>query len=94
VLLRTKHDVKVPLENPNNRSYKVLERVSDRIHIDGKPNCVSVDRLKPAYFIPENVVNQLLSNSGECSPVRAMMNYDKFCNALISFVTRTIFLMG
>ncbi len=54
VLLLTKFEVKVPLERPYKGPYRVLERVSDRVYkidVDGKPTCVTVDRLKPAYFI-------------------------------------------
>jgi len=73
VLLLTKREIKVPLERPYKGPYKVLERVSDRVYkidIDGRPTCVTVDRLKPAYFIPEIVVDELLSNSGERQSVQ------------------------
>lgn len=50
--------VKQPLERPYSGPYKVVQRVSDRIfmiNVKGKQVSVSVERLKPAYFISDDV---------------------------------------
>ncbi len=60
--------VKAPLERPYTGPHKVLERVSDRVYkidIDGVPTCVSVDHLKPASFVPPEIVDALLAPAGE-----------------------------
>lgn len=55
VFLRT-DAVKKPLEQPYSGPFKILDRTSDqvyRIEIGGNAHNVSVERLKPAFFIPD-----------------------------------------
>ena len=55
VFLRTDH-VKEPLEKPYTGPFQVIDRPTDRvftIRIDNKDSNVSIERLKPAYFVKE-----------------------------------------
>ncbi|XP_011858688.1 PREDICTED: uncharacterized protein LOC105556215, partial [Vollenhovia emeryi] len=57
VFLR-KDAVKKPLERPYSGSFKVLERTSDKVYnieINGRPTAVSIERLKPTHFIPDDI---------------------------------------
>ncbi|XP_011859115.1 PREDICTED: uncharacterized protein LOC105556630 [Vollenhovia emeryi] len=57
VFLR-KDCVKKPLERPYTGPYRVLERVTDQVYsieVNGRPMSVSVERLKPAHFVPDDV---------------------------------------
>ncbi|XP_011859955.1 PREDICTED: protein NYNRIN-like, partial [Vollenhovia emeryi] len=50
--------VKKPLERPYSGPFKVLERTSDKVYtieINGRPTAVSIERLKPAHFIPDDI---------------------------------------
>ena len=65
---------KKPLKRPYTGPYKVIERITDRvflIDIGGTPRNVSVDNLKPAYFLPDpsndSNVNPSLANATDCN---------------------------
>lgn len=52
VFIRCDH-VKKPLESPYRGPYKITERLTDnlyRIEIEGTPQTINIDRLKPAYI--------------------------------------------
>ena len=54
---------KKSLERPYTGPYKVLQRISDHVYsinVNGEPRNVSVELLKPAYFLSEDIA------SGEC----------------------------
>ena len=58
IFLKVGH--KKALERPYSGSHKVIERVSDRvfkIDVNGQVRNVSVENLKPAYFIREDLVD-------------------------------------
>lgn len=61
--------VKTSLQRPYTGPFKVLNRVADKvfeIEINGKRKCVSIENLKPAYFIPEEEPIEII-NSGKNS---------------------------
>lgn len=50
--------MKQPLERPFSGPFKIIQRVSDKVYvieIKGKPVSVSIERLKPAYFVPDDL---------------------------------------
>lgn len=50
-----KDNVKKPLERPYIGTFKMLERISDKVYIieiNGRPVSVSVERFKPAHLLP------------------------------------------
>lgn len=56
---------KKALERPYTGPHKILKRVSDRvfdIDINGKTKSVSIDLLKPAFFIPDEIDGPLSSS--------------------------------
>ncbi|XP_011858861.1 PREDICTED: uncharacterized protein LOC105556385 [Vollenhovia emeryi] len=62
MLVKTKKSLEQPYSGP----HKILERNSDRvftIDINGSPRSVSVEHLKPAYFVPDNLA--------PCEPTQA-----------------------
>ncbi|XP_014206400.1 uncharacterized protein K02A2.6-like [Copidosoma floridanum] len=65
VFLRTAA-VRKPLERPYTGPYKVLERISDqdcKIDYRGTPRVVSTELLKPAHFVPNDLVTPALTKS-------------------------------
>ena len=72
--------VQRPLQQPYSGPYKVLKRLSKTFIIDyrGKRQCVSKDRLKPAYLannkhnedMHKNVQNSLLPHPRQGKPFR------------------------
>ncbi|XP_011858468.1 PREDICTED: protein NYNRIN-like [Vollenhovia emeryi] len=58
VFLR-KDAVKKPLERPYSGPFRVIERTSVKVYsieINGRPTAVSVERLKPAHFVPDDAL--------------------------------------
>ena len=54
---------KLSLEPPYLGPYKVIERISDvdfKINVDGSDKVVNVERLKPAWYISDEVVDSVL----------------------------------
>lgn len=53
--------VKKPLQRPYNGPYKVISRVNDRIlkiEINGKSKHVSIENVKPAHFLPDQIIKK------------------------------------
>lgn len=53
--------VRQPLERPYTGPHEIVQHVSDRVYVidvKGKPISVTIERLKPAYFIPEDVTTR------------------------------------
>ncbi|XP_073958484.1 uncharacterized protein [Choristoneura fumiferana] len=69
VFLRQGH-AKRSLESPYSGPYKVLERRDKtfRIILNGKPNTVTIDRLKPA-FMTSDTIDEDTSNSHQASTI-------------------------
>ncbi|XP_011859617.1 PREDICTED: uncharacterized protein LOC105557082 [Vollenhovia emeryi] len=72
VFLR-KDAVKKPLERPYSGPFKVLERTSDKVYnieINGRSTAVSIERLKPAHFVPDDVsiINDSTTSSATDKP--------------------------
>ncbi|XP_023247771.1 uncharacterized protein LOC111643797 [Copidosoma floridanum] len=62
----TKTAVRKPLERPYTGTYKVLERISDqdyKIDYRGTPRVVPTELLKPAHFVPDDLVTPALTKS-------------------------------
>ena len=63
--------VKNSLERPYTGPHRIINRTSDRvyeIHINGTPRQVSVEHLKPAYFLREDICNIPIDNASSTSP--------------------------
>lgn len=59
------------LEQPYSGPFKILERVTDRVYsieVNGKPRSVSVELLKPAYFVPEDSNIQVQTHDSASTP--------------------------
>ncbi|XP_029162975.1 uncharacterized protein LOC114934491 [Nylanderia fulva] len=64
--------VKRPLERPYTSPFKVLKQDSDQVftlEIHGKPQSVSVERLKPAHFLCDNTSVPVVEDTPQSTDV-------------------------
>ncbi|XP_015434213.1 PREDICTED: uncharacterized protein LOC107190012 [Dufourea novaeangliae] len=80
---------KKALERPYSDPHKILQRVSDRIFnidVNGSARSVSVEFLKPAHFVPDNLEDDLsVPVSGDSSATSRPLGLTTYSRRRVTF---------